>query len=99
VQLYLQLSSGSKPDSSILPNIILTNFSFSGTLISLYDSASSNFTTYDVAASGHLTSFGPAELSQTPLPAALPLFATGLGALGLLGWRRKRKNTAAIAAA
>ena len=27
----------------------------------------------------------------TPLPAALPLLATGLGALGLLGWRRKRK--------
>ena len=27
----------------------------------------------------------------TPLPGALPLFATGLGALGLLGWRRKRK--------
>ena len=27
----------------------------------------------------------------TPLPAALPLFATGLGVLGLLGWRRKRK--------
>jgi hypothetical protein len=34
----------------------------------------------------------------TPLPAALPLFATGLGALGLLGWRRKRKNAAALAA-
>ena len=30
----------------------------------------------------------------TPLPAALPLFATGLGALGLLGWRRKRKQAA-----
>jgi len=28
----------------------------------------------------------------TPLPAALPLFATGLGGLGLLGWRRKRKT-------
>jgi hypothetical protein len=27
----------------------------------------------------------------TPLPAALPLFATGLGALGLFGWMRKRK--------
>src|SRR5262245_11172215 len=26
-----------------------------------------------------------------PLPAALPLFATGLGVLGLLGWRRKRR--------
>jgi len=35
----------------------------------------------------------------TPLPSALPLFATGLGALGLLGWRRKRKNAAALAAA
>jgi hypothetical protein len=29
--------------------------------------------------------------ASTPLPAALPLFATGLGGLGLLGWRRKRK--------
>ena len=38
------------------------------------------------------------QLAQTPLPAALPLFATGLGALGLLGWRRKRKASAAIAA-
>ena len=38
-------------------------------------------------------------LPGTPLPAAFPLFASGLGALGLLGWRRKRKNAAAIAAA
>jgi hypothetical protein len=30
----------------------------------------------------------------TPLPAALPLFATGLGGLGLLSWRRKRKTQA-----
>jgi hypothetical protein len=30
------------------------------------------------------------QVAQTPLPAALPLFAGGLGALGLLGWRRKR---------
>jgi hypothetical protein len=30
--------------------------------------------------------------AETPLPTALPLFATGLGALGLLGWRRKRKQ-------
>jgi hypothetical protein len=34
--------------------------------------------------------FNPSP-AATPLPAALPLFATGLGALGLLGWRRKRK--------
>jgi hypothetical protein len=33
----------------------------------------------------------------TPLPAALPLFAAGLGALGLFGWRRKRKTVALAA--
>ncbi len=36
----------------------------------------------------------PQGLAQTPLPATLPLFATGLGALGLLGWRRKRRTAA-----
>jgi hypothetical protein len=35
--------------------------------------------------------------NPTPLPAALPLFAIGLGALGLLGWRRKRKAQAVAA--
>jgi uncharacterized repeat protein (TIGR01451 family) len=33
-------------------------------------------------------------VGATPLPAALPLFATGIGALGLLGWRRRRKAAA-----
>jgi hypothetical protein len=32
--------------------------------------------------------------TATPLPTALPLFATGIGALGLLGWRKKRKAAA-----
>lgn len=36
----------------------------------------------------------PEGVAQTPLPAALPLFATGLGAIGLLGLRRKRKTEA-----
>jgi hypothetical protein len=35
------------------------------------------------------------QVSATPLPAALPLFATGLGALSLLRWSRKRKADAA----
>ena len=30
-------------------------------------------------------------VAEVPVPAALPLFATGLGALGLMAWRRKRK--------
>ena len=40
---------------------------------------------------------GNALPNATPIPAALPLFASGLGALGLLGWRRKKK-AAALAA-
>ena len=37
------------------------------------------------------------QISETPLPATLPLFATGLGTLGLFGWRRKRKKASVLA--
>jgi hypothetical protein len=37
------------------------------------------------------------SLNSTPIPAAFPLFASGLGVVGLLARRRKR-NTAALAA-
>ncbi|HEY5306523.1 MAG TPA: hypothetical protein VIJ52_07640 [Pseudolabrys sp.] len=43
-----------------------------------------------------LTADTPDGVSITPLPSALPLFFTGLAALGLFSWRRKRK--AALAA-
>ena len=39
------------------------------------------------------------DVVATPLPAALPLFASGLGAMGFFGWRRKRKVAAASVAA
>ena len=42
---------------------------------------------------------GTGTLAATPLPATFPLFAAGLGAMGLFGWRRKRKRTAAAIAA
>jgi hypothetical protein len=40
----------------------------------------------------HTSNFPGGEIRAflTPLPAALPLFATGLAGLGLLGWRRKK---------
>jgi hypothetical protein len=43
-------------------------------------------------------SFPPDAPTPTPLPASLPLFASGLGALGLITWRRKRKGVAVNAA-
>lgn len=42
--------------------------------------------------SGYLTSLAVAP--TVPLPAALPLFAAGLGAMGFMGWRRKHKAAA-----
>jgi hypothetical protein len=50
------------------------------------------------AACGTLAEVGSPP-PTTPLPATLPLFAGGLGAMGLLGRSRKRKNAAALAAA
>lgn len=41
----------------------------------------------------------PTSPSGVPLPAALPLFASGLGAMGLLAWRRKRKQAVLTVAA
>jgi hypothetical protein len=40
--------------------------------------------------------FSPGVTSAvTPIPAALPLFISGLGGLGLLGWRRNKQGAAA----
>jgi hypothetical protein len=57
------------------------------------------FTAYTVLLNGNeMVSCNYGALTITPasipLPGALPLFATGLGVLGLLGWRRKRKQAA-----
>jgi hypothetical protein len=47
---------------------------------------------------GVLGTISDLSVTETPLPASLPLFICGLIAFGLFGWRRKRKNAAAIAA-
>jgi hypothetical protein len=49
---------------------------------------------YDVT-DGAVSATSPT--SATPIPAALPLFATGIGGLGLLGWRRRRKGAGSAA--
>ncbi len=41
---------------------------------------------------GNLSISSDGSISTTPIPSSLPLLATGLAALGLLGWWRKLKN-------
>lgn len=42
-------------------------------------------------AGGGVFRIASAAVDPVPIPAALPLFAAGLGAMGFLGWHRKRK--------
>jgi hypothetical protein len=43
---------------------------------------------------GQSTLTATPNLSAVPLPAALPLFAAGLSAMGFMGWRKRRKLAA-----
>ena len=45
--------------------------------------------------STNLWGTGAVYTAPTPLPGALPLFATCLGVLGLLAWRRRKRKLAA----
>jgi hypothetical protein len=58
------------------------------------DAAITAATTVTAATFSFGTTAGINVPGEIPVPAALPLFATGLGALGLLGWRRRRKAAA-----
>lgn len=96
--LSLELFSFSLNDST---NAVFTDALQLPTALSLVDFDSTEFEVFF----GSMSSFGSIRGSITglsialvptpvPLPAALPLFAGGLGLMGLLGWRRKR--TAAV---
>jgi hypothetical protein len=66
-------------------------------IFSLIGGDSYTLTFLGLATSGDHTAFIDSvslDVFATPLPAALPLFATGLGVMGWLARRRKRKNAA-----
>lgn len=86
-------SSGPPNNSWTLETLDFTATSGS-TLISLLGTDSGGVQDYIGLDNVNLVDNGPAA---TPLPAALPLFASSVGALGLFGWRRKRKAQAAAA--
>jgi hypothetical protein len=92
--LSLGALNGTTFNSSSLP----TSYIFSNLVSpSLTVSESDSLAGFGAALFGTISlQFDVTEISaaNTPLPATLPLFATGLGALGVLGWRRKRKLAA-----
>jgi len=73
----------------------LATYGFAGTAFAsadpyIYvDSNDPNANQYSI-----VVSRGVSNVAATPLPAALPMFVSGLGALGLLSWRRNRKKKA-----
>jgi hypothetical protein len=78
---------------SVMDNTGSTKFSGPNNIINFFidDNESLFYYPGKPEAGTGFVDFVSVTVTQTPLPAALPLFASGLGALGLLGWRRKRK--------
>jgi hypothetical protein len=82
----------------ILPSTIDQGFNFTLTNNSTYSGQFCEgqglacFSLHPLTISESLTPFD--SPSETPLPGALPLFATGLASLGVIGWRRKKSLAA-----
>lgn len=100
---YTAASSGSgdfvgidiPADALFVPVSYVTNDPLSDT--STYDNAT--FASLGVTPGTYVWTWGSGadqsftlDIGTTPLPATLPLFATGLGLVGLVAWRRKRRT-------
>jgi hypothetical protein len=96
-----QLSFDITATGLTLSNLVLNNQSnYFGMHIGLCDSNGTNcgsLTGY-AGAAGILGSGNQNPPGSTPLPAALPLFASGLGLIGFFGSRRKRRTNQSLAA-
>ena len=86
--LHFRAGKNSKYDEIVLV------FSGSTTLSDITAPGLRNFRSFNIALlpESFDAMVTPTIPTVTPLPAALPLFATVLGGFGLLGWRKKRKT-------
>jgi len=95
-QSFASISFNGGPNSTLTPGNPSLELA-----ITLTSSINGNATQSNSGGQGSATgrsltqAFSGATPPAIPLPAALPLFATGLVGLGLLGWRRKKKAIAA----
>lgn len=98
VVYFVEIGVSATTGDSILPNVGSTVQSAEASLDPhIYIDPKVNIPGLTLALSQDLENVVGSPAAATPLPAALPLFASGLGALGLLSWRRKKK-AATIAA-
>ena len=78
-------------DGTSIPTSLATwNWSYENDPMASSNSVYAGFSALANGGIARADNFG-VPISQTPLPATLSLFASGLVGLGLLGWRRKRR--------
>lgn len=92
---FVVVASGSTNGAVANNSISLGNLSAGSHTLTLAMLTSNASSGHFLAEFDNVLIAGDAAVAETPLPAALPLFATGLGALGLMRWRRKRKAVVA----